>query len=157
STLMQVLAFLDASGDAPASGWRHTSRALLQAQGDGSAFFPLAFKTTLVPALDDLAARLDRPGARFLDVGVGVASFSIAMCRLWPHLQCVGLDRFDVPLGLARENVERAGLGDRIELRRAGVEDLGDEESFELAWLPSVFIAEALLPAAVARVRAALR
>jgi Methyltransferase domain len=158
ATLMQVMAFLDASsGPHPVAGWRHTSPALLQAQGDVSAMFAPALKMNLVAMLGDLAARLDRPGARFLDVGVGVASLSIAMCRLWPGLHAVGLDTFDAPLALARQNVERAGLTDRIELRKIAVEELRDEESFELAWLPSFFIPTAMLPGAVARVRASLR
>ncbi len=158
TALMQVTAFLDASSAPhPTAGWRHTDPALLQAQGDTSAMFAPALKMNIVGTLGDLAARLERPGARFLDVGVGVASLSIAMCRLWPGLRAVGLDTFDAPLGLARQNVERAGLGDRIELRRSPVEELRDEESFELAWLPSFFIPSAVLPAAVARVRASVR
>ena len=79
------------------------------------------------------------------------------MCRAWPELHVVGLDTFDVPLGLARQNVERAGLADRVELRQVGVEELRDEESFELAWLPSFFIPTPVLATAVARVHASLR
>jgi hypothetical protein len=52
--------------------------------GDASAMFAPALKMNLAAGLGDLAERLDRPGGRFLDVGVGVASLSIAMCRLWP-------------------------------------------------------------------------
>src|SRR5437868_7675399 len=158
STLMQSLAFLDSSTEkGVAPGWHHTNRTLLQAQGDGSAMFPPMFKANIVPTLGDLAARLDRPGARFLDVGVGVASLTIAMCRAWPSLQVVGLDVFDVPLALARENVARADLGDRVELRKLSVEELSEEGTFDLAWLPSVFIPATVLPSAVARVRASLR
>ena len=132
STLMQTTALLDSAGDPhPLPGWRHTSAALLQAQGDASAMFAPMFKANIVGSLGDLAARLDRPGARFLDIGVGVASLAIAMCRAWQALHAVGVDTFDVPLGLARRNVERAGLADRIELRQTAVEDLREEESFE--------------------------
>jgi SAM-dependent methyltransferase len=158
TTLMQATAFLDGSTDArPLGGWRHTSPELLQAQGDSSAMFAPAFKMNFVASMGDLATRLERPGARFLDVGVGVASLAIAMCRSWPTLHVVGLDTFDVPLGMARTNVERAGLADRIELRRSAVEDLRDEESFELAWVPSFFVPSSVLAAAVARVFASLR
>jgi Methyltransferase domain len=158
ATLMQVMAFLDSASDPrPLPGWRHTNAALLQAQGDASSMVAPSLKTHIAPALGDLAARLERPGARFLDVGVGVASLAISMCRVWPGLQVVGLDTFDVPLGLARQNIDRAGLADRIELRQIGVEDLRDEESFDLAWMPSFFVPAAVLPPAVARVRASLR
>ena len=158
SALMQAMAFLDTSTEArPLGGWRHTSPELLQAQGDSSAMFAPAFKTHFVAAMGDLAARLERPGARFLDVGVGVASLTIAMCRSWPTLHAVGVDTFDVPLGLARTNVERAGLAHRVELRQLAVEDLRDEESFELAWVPSVFVPSPVLAAAVARGCVSLR
>jgi protein-L-isoaspartate O-methyltransferase len=158
STLMQAMAFLDSSSDPhPLPGWRHTSAALLQAQGDSSAMFAPMFKTNIVASLGDLAARLDRPGARFLDVGVGVASLAIAMCRAWPELQVVGVDTFDVPLGLARRNLERAGLTHRVELRQTAIEELRDEASFDFVWMPSIFIPGAVLGAAAARVCAALR
>ena len=158
ATLMQVMALLDSSSDPrPRTGWRHTNAALLQAQGDASAMFAPALKANMIASLGDLAQRLDRPGARFLDVGVGVASLAISMCRCWQGLHVVGLDTFDVPLGMARQNVERAGLADRIELRKIAVEELRDEESFELAWVPSFFIPAPVLATAVARVRASLR
>jgi predicted O-methyltransferase YrrM len=158
SALMQPLAYLEAAtAERCVEGWVHTSRALLQAQGDASGSLPPMFKANVVGSLGDLAARLDRADARFLDVGVGVASLSIAMCRAWPALRAVGLDLFDVPLAIARENVERAGLADRIELRRLAVQDLDDEQAFDLAWLPAVFIPALALPTSIARVRAALR
>jgi predicted O-methyltransferase YrrM len=164
SQLMQALAFLDAAGSgnsngssSTAAGWIHTNPALLQAQGDASMAMVPLLKGHVVPTLGDLAARLERPGARFLDVGVGVASLAIAMCRAWPELQVVGVDSRDSPLALARENVARARHAERIELRQLAVEQLRDEASFELAWLPSFFIDAAVLPRALSRVHAALR
>jgi predicted O-methyltransferase YrrM len=158
SQLMQALALVDAAAAGNAApGWTHTNPALLQAQGDASMAMVPLFQAKVVASLGDLSARLDRPGARFLDVGVGVASLAIAMCRCWPELHVVGLDTFEVPLGLARQNVARAGLVERISLRQLAVEQLQDEEVFDLAWLPSFFVAAPVLPEAVARVRAALR
>ena len=158
SSLMQPLALLDAArAPAPVVGWRHTERALLQAQGDASAGMPPIWKMNVVPALEGLAERLQRPDARFLDVGVGVGSLAIAACRTWPQLQVVGLDASEVPLAIARENVARAGLAARIELRKGTVEQMTDDAGFDLAWLPSVFIAAEVLPGALACVRASLR
>jgi hypothetical protein len=162
SQLMQALAFLDAAragslSSSGSAGWAHTNPVLLQAQGDASMAMVPLFKDHVVASLGDLSTRLERPGARFLDVGVGVASLAIAMCRAWPELHVVGLDSFDTALALARENVLRAQLAERIELRQLRVEHLCDEESFELAWLPSFFIDAAVLPEALARVRTALR
>jgi predicted O-methyltransferase YrrM len=156
--LMQVMAYVDAAtGEQGTSGWRHTNRALLQAQGDASAAFVPAFKMSIVGTLDGLAARLDRPGARMLDVGTGVGSLAIAMCRAFPSLAVVGLDPYEVPLAIARENVQRAGLAERIELRATAVEELSDEDAYDLAWLPSFFIPESTLSRALARVRTSLR
>jgi SAM-dependent methyltransferase len=158
ASLMQALALLDAStGPVPQQGWKHTNPAVLQAQGDASAMFPPMFKANMIASLGDLAERLDRPGARFLDIGVGVASLAIAMCRTWPRMRVVGVDTYEVPLAMARQNVDRAGLADRIELRRLAVQDLTDEESFEAVWMPSFFIAPSVIAAAVARVHASLR
>jgi SAM-dependent methyltransferase len=156
--LLQSLAFLDGvARKEPSTGWRHTDPAILQTQGDTSASLAMAFKMMIVPQLGDLGERLGKPGARFLDVGVGVASLAIAVCRTFPELHVVGVDAYDVPLALARENVARAGLGDRIELRHHEIERLTDEAAYELAWLPSFFIAPSVLPAAAARVHAAVK
>ena len=158
STLMQTLAAVDAaSGGAPARGWYHTDPRLLQAQGDASANFAYGLAGHLVHQLGDLGARLAAPSARFLDVGVGVAALSIAMCRAFPSLRVVGLDVFDVPLGLARSNVRRAAFEDRIELRQLAIEDLRDEAAFDLVWLPAFFLAPSSIPVAIDRARAALR
>jgi 2-polyprenyl-3-methyl-5-hydroxy-6-metoxy-1,4-benzoquinol methylase len=158
SSLMQALAFLDAaaSGDV-ARGWRHVDPKVLDAQGAGSSGFPPMFKAAVVPSLEGLDDRLQQTGASFLDVGVGVAHLAMAMCRVWPALRVVGIDPFEAPLGIARANVRQAGLEDRIELRHAGIEELADEEAFDLAWLPTVFIPSAVVPLAMKRVRASLR
>jgi hypothetical protein len=156
--LMQVMAYVDAAtGEEGTSGWRHTNRALLQAQGDASAGFVPAFKMNIIATLDGLAERLERPGARMLDAGTGVGSLAIAMCRAFPSLGVVGLDPYEVPLAIARENVQRAGLAERIELRATPVEDLGDSDAYDVAWLPSFFISEDALSRAAARVRTSLR
>jgi hypothetical protein len=157
SMLMQTLALLDSSRGGVEPGWRHRDPALLTAQGDTSGGFPPMFKANIVASLGDLAARLDRPGARVLDVGVGVGALAIAMCGAFPAVSVVGLDTFDVPLAIARDRVAQAGLADRIELRQLAVEDLRDEEAFDLAWMPSFFLPASVLPAAAARVRASLR
>ena len=154
SQLMQPLSFLDAPAQ---PGWSHTDPRLLQAQGDASIAVPMMFKQMLVPSLGDLAARLDKPGARFLDVGVGVGAIAIGMCRTYPKLSVGGIDPNDHPLAIARDSVAKAGLADRIELRHAGVEALRDDAAFELAWLPAFFISPAVATDALARLHASLR
>lgn len=157
STLIQSSLLLDmAAGKGSVTGWSHTDAALLQAQGDSSAMFPPMFKMNIVPSLGDLAVRLNGPCPRFLDIGVGVAALAIAMCRIWPELHVVGVDPFDAPLTMARENIKRVNLVDRIELRKMAAEDLKDEGAFDLAWLPSFFIPMPVLSAVLARVLVSL-
>jgi Methyltransferase domain len=155
--LMQALAFLDAARDGNNAGWSHSDRSMLQAQGDASSGFAPMFKANMLASLGDLGERLARPGAKLLDVGVGVGALAIAMCRAFPTLGVVGVDTSSTPLAIARENIEQAGLAARIELKELAVEALTDEVVFELVWLPSFFVAEKALPAAVARVHAGLK
>jgi hypothetical protein len=156
SGLLQPPAYLEAARRPAATGWSYTDPVILQAQGDTSAGFARAFRAQIVGELGDLAGRLDRPGARFLDVGVGVGSLSIAMCRELPRLRAVGVDLAEVPLALARDNVGRADLADRIELRHLAVQDLDEVDAFDLAWLPLCFLGDHA-EASCARVHAGLR
>jgi SAM-dependent methyltransferase len=158
SVLLQTAAYVDAASRAtPVRGWHHVNPRLLQAQGDSSVQLATALSMRLAAALDGLDTRLAHTGARILDVGVGVASLSIALCREFPAVSVVGLDIFDVPLAIARENVSRAGLADRIDLRQLAVQDLREQEAFDLAWLPAFFLAPSTIAAAIERVHAALR
>jgi precorrin-6B methylase 2 len=158
SVLMQTGAYLDAaSRGTPTRGWHYSDPRVLQAQGDSSTGFAGALAGPLGAMLDGLQERLAGGDGRFLDVGVGVAALSIAMCERFPALRVVGLDVFDVPMGLARDNVARAGLEGRVELRQLAIQDLREEEAFDLVWLPAIFLAPSTIPAAMARARAALR
>ena len=79
------------------------------------------------------------------------------MAHLWPFLNVVGIDPWAPSLTLARENVRSAGLTDRIRLREQAVEDLSDTDAFDLAWIPSAFMPETVVPAACEHVYHALR
>ncbi|MBC8103174.1 MAG: class I SAM-dependent methyltransferase [Cytophagales bacterium] len=97
------------------------------------------------------------PGGSLLDIGVGAAGLSVAMARLWPSLTVVVIDPWEPSLALARENVQSAGLTDRIELREQAAEDVSDTDAFDLAWIPSAFIPETVIFAACETVYRALR
>jgi cyclopropane fatty-acyl-phospholipid synthase-like methyltransferase len=105
-----------------------------------------------IPALE----RLARPGAAFLDVGMGAAGGSIAVCRKFPGVRVVGLE----PLPLARLEahaaIDAAGLTDRIEVRAHGIESLSDANKFDAVYVASMFISDALLEQGLARVHRAL-
>jgi len=153
---VQALALLNASrGSGPGTDWRSADDDTRQSQGDASSALAPFIQGHLAPLLDGLTERIERPGARFLDIGVGVAALAMSMCRVFPELSVVGLDSLAAPLALARANVKQAGLDGRIELRQCALESFEDRDAFDLAWLPSFFIPNAA--PALERVHAALR
>lgn len=60
---------------------------------------------------------------RALDLGCGPADISIRFARAFPGWKVQGLDGSAAMLALAREAVDAAGLGDRIELIEALLQD----------------------------------
>jgi SAM-dependent methyltransferase len=137
--------------------WAHPEPEILQAVGNASRMHAQAITRGIVPALPGVAERLGAPTARFLDAGVGVAGIAIALAQMWPELKVVGLDVWQPALRLARENVDKAGLSDRIEIREQGVEALPDENSFDVAYLAVVFIPERFARPGITRILSALR
>lgn len=155
STLLQgSRIFLTPTSD---PGWKLVDAKTLQTQGEVSARLPQNWSKNIVPRLEGLAARLASGDGVFLDVGVGVAALSISMAQLWPSLRVVGIDPWAPALEVARENVARASLSARLELREQAVEQLSDKEAFDLVWLPSMFIGGTLMRSAVERIYEALR
>jgi 2-polyprenyl-3-methyl-5-hydroxy-6-metoxy-1,4-benzoquinol methylase len=140
-----------------ASGWTHTEAIILQAAGDASISFAKALKDKIAPKLEGLLPRLESNDGKFLDIGVGVAALSIHMAHLWPSLHITGIDPWEPALSFARKNVQTTLLTQRIELRQQRVEDLNDSDTYDLVWLPSVFIPEAAVVSATARIVQALR
>jgi ubiquinone/menaquinone biosynthesis C-methylase UbiE len=140
-----------------ATCWNYDDRQLLQEIGDFARSHAHGLTRNVVPALEGLSARFSTPGAAFLDIGVGVAGLAIELAQLWPQLRIVGIDVWQPSLALARDNVERAGLRDRIELREQGAEKLDDDQAFDLTWMPILFMPERVIPAAIERNLRALR
>src|SRR5205085_1857350 len=66
----------------------------------------------------DFRAAWDGHGP-ILDVGTGPAQIPIAFCRRVPTARVVGVDAAESMLAVGRENVARAGLADRIEMKLA--------------------------------------
>jgi SAM-dependent methyltransferase len=92
----------------------------------------------------------------FLDIGTGVGLLAIEAAKARPDLHVVGIDPWQPALSLAEKNVRRSGLSGRIEFRRQKIEELQDQNAFELAWLPGPFLSGPLLPNALRHVQRAL-
>lgn len=138
--------------DAP--GWQDREAAVMQAFGEVSLGFWRNVERLAPP---DLLARLEARGARFLDVGTGVGWLSMGMLRRWPQLAAVGIEPLPGALAMARDNLTRAGLADRMALRQGVGQDLRDVAAFDLIFVPGAFIPGEVLPAILLRARAALR
>lgn len=145
SYLRQALDLVEEPARAP--GWAYSDPTLLQAQGSASAAVARLFA----------AAGLGRPGARILDIGTGVAGLAIAFCSTFADATVVGIDPWEPSLAIARKNVAEAGLESRIALYSSTIQEFEDEEGFDLAWLPSFFIPEAVLDDAMAQIHSLLR
>lgn len=158
SNLLQSLSMVaDARGGSLRQGWLHADPLVLHAQGGRSAFLTDMWTERLFPSLDGLLERLEESQASFLDVGVGVATLPIGLCRRFPRLRAVGLDPLVEALDEGRANVEANALADRVDLRQGRVEDLEDRDAYDLVHVPAMFVPPASLDAGLARVHAALR
>jgi release factor glutamine methyltransferase len=67
-------------------------------------------------ALAEIAAR--GAGLRLADAGTGSGAIAVAICARSPVARVVAVEASEQALAIAKENVRRAGLADRIELRR---------------------------------------
>jgi predicted O-methyltransferase YrrM len=137
--------------------WNYADDELLQAIGEAARGHAHAFQRQVLPACDGLAERFAKPGATLIDIGVGVAGTAIAIAQMWPELRVVGIDVWQPSLRLARDNVDRAALADRIELREQGTETLEDKAAFDCAWFALAFIPERVVRVGLERTLASLR
>jgi demethylmenaquinone methyltransferase / 2-methoxy-6-polyprenyl-1,4-benzoquinol methylase len=71
-----------------------------------------------------LVSRIPESATRVLDVATGTAAVAIELAREIPVRTVVGVDQSLEMLAAGRPRVERAGLGDRIELREGRAESL---------------------------------
>jgi ubiquinone/menaquinone biosynthesis C-methylase UbiE len=132
---------------AQAGSWSYDDPVLLEAQGSASG----------VVARLIADAGLGTAGARILDVGTGVGGLAVAFATRFPESTIVGIDPWEPALALAREKVTSAGLDGRITLLNQTVQELEDQDGFDLVWLPSFFIPEPVLDAAIARIHTLMR
>lgn len=154
SFLGQAVDLVDDPGRA--GGWDHLDEDLLQGIGRVSGAIVVAIDAAAA-ANPDLGARFASGSGRFLDVGVGTGWLAIAVAQAFPDLHVVGLDLFELPLGLARENVAAAGLADRVELRLGDARHLDEPDGYDAIWLALPFLPRAVLAAVLAAARRSLR
>ena len=129
---------------APAA-WSEEDPGLIRWRSAGSGAIIGPLFDAVFGALPDFPERLARPGAAFLDVGVGGGGICIALCRRYPQLHAVGIDISTAALAVASEDAAREGLTDRIQLREQSVVEVADVDAFDLIWLPQPFLPQPVL------------
>lgn len=79
--------------------------------------------------VDDLLAEAPGPG-EILDLGTGTAQIPIELCRRHFDAQVLAVDAAGHMIRVAQQNVDRAGLSDRIRLQRIDAKGLPWEDKF---------------------------
>jgi hypothetical protein len=138
-------------------GWQDGDRAILHAQGRASTHLAGEIEDDLLPRMPEAHDALRTGRGRLLDVGVGTAALSIALAERFPGIHIVGLDVLPAALEIAGTQIAVAELRDTIELRLQSVAEMTDQTTFDLAWVPQMFIARGELEAGLERVWTALR
>jgi ubiquinone/menaquinone biosynthesis C-methylase UbiE len=89
-------------------------------------------------AAASIAQSLDLSGVRrMLDIGGGAATYSIAFAKRNPELICVLLD-LPVALEVARENIKRHGLDDRIQTMEGSYWKLDFGTDYDAVWMSNI-------------------
>lgn len=135
--------------------WAHVDPELLQGLGRLSGAIVQAFRAAAESVLGVQALSAD--GAAILDIGTGTGWLAIACARAWPGARVVGIDLYEPSLSLAKGNVEREGLAERVELRAVDATQLDEREAYDAIWVPLPFLPPEVVPTIVARAAVALR
>ncbi|MEX1324057.1 MAG: peptide chain release factor N(5)-glutamine methyltransferase [Synechococcaceae cyanobacterium] len=60
---------------------------------------------------------VERPPSLWADLGTGSGCLALALARLWPESRGLAVDVSAVALGQARDNIQAAGVAERVELQ----------------------------------------
>lgn len=153
ANLRRVTAFAEAP-DTQAQ-WVTDDPVILQTQGQASR---LVTRLISAHAENDpsLAERLTG-SHRFLDVGSGTGWISLSMAERWPNISVDGIDIHGPALEIAAANLSDAGLQQRVSFSRLDVAKLDKTDHYAVAFIPFIFIPEAVLNVALPALRRALQ
>jgi SAM-dependent methyltransferase len=93
---------------------------------------PRIFLDLVLPNLPGLEARLAE-GARVLDVGCGGGWAVVQLAERFPEISCVGIDLEPYSVELAKRLIAERGLTGRCEARLQSADELGEDDSFDVA------------------------
>ncbi len=138
-------------------GWATEDDETLVAQGAASGGLVSVVLPAVFGQLPELEEQVHAAGACFLDVGVGVAGMACALAEAFPSLSIVGIDPLPRAIRLASQAVAARDLGQRVALRACGVQDIDDQDAFDVAWIPAPFVPPPDFEAGLANLHRALR
>lgn len=125
----------------------------LELRTDARALIPRPETEVLVQAVLEWA-RDEAAAERALDVGTGTGAIALSLALEGPFLRVVATDRSPEALALARENRERAGLKDHVELREGDLYGpVGEDEVFDAVVSNPPYVARGEGPELQAEVR----
>jgi S-adenosylmethionine-diacylgycerolhomoserine-N-methlytransferase len=94
---------------------------------------------------DRLIAELAPPDrARILEIGCGTGRNLVRIARIYPGVECFGIDVSNAMLDTARRSIRSAGLDRRITLAQADATMLDPLAHFRLQYFDRIFISYAL-------------
>lgn len=100
------------------------------------------------------STRADRTApCRVLDLCTGSGAIAISLAKELPAARVVATDISEAAVALAKKNVERNGMADRIEVRAGDLWDVVAGETFDLIASNPPYIASAIIPTLSAEVR----
>ena len=92
---------------------------------------PRIFLDLVLPRLPGLAARLEE-GGRLLDVGCGGGWAVVQIAERFPRTSCVGIDVEPYSVRLAQRLIEERGLADRCQAHARSVDQLGEDDAYDV-------------------------
>lgn len=109
-------------------GWHEHSKCLFRGT---ERFFRPGYNAHLtaewIPALDGVQTKLER-GATVADVGCGHGASTILMAKAYPQSRFYGFDYHGPSIERAREEAQKAGVGDRIVFEQASAKDFPEKK-----------------------------
>jgi precorrin-6B methylase 2 len=135
------------------TGWHYEDEFILNAQGAQSEYIV----TDYILQDKELIAKLKQSDAKFLDVGAGVAKITLRLCAEFPNLHVVALEPAPKPHQLASINIANSAYAERIHLRREKIQDIDDENQFDVVWYPQIFFSHEVFIAGLQKIITALK
>jgi SAM-dependent methyltransferase len=138
--------------------YQEHGEAFMSEIAEGLKTLPRIFLDFVLPQLPVLDAQF-RDADRILDVGCGGGWALVQLAERFPNAHCVGIDVESYSIELAQRLIVERGFAGRCEARLQSVDQLGEEEAYDVAtsFLVVHEIAPTSKPAVFAAVARALK